>query len=131
MTREEAQALIAAIQTLRASATDEQALTAVEVYPSWRADEAYSAADRVRYAGKLYKCLTSHTAQEAWKPDSAPSLWAEVLAGQGGTDIGEWVQPDSTNPYMIGDKVRYQGLTYVSTIDNNVWMPTVYGWDEV
>ena len=48
-------------------------------------------------------------------------------------DIPEWEQPDSTNPYMTGDKVRFEGKVYQSLIDNNVWSPTAYpqGWEEV
>ena len=45
--------------------------------------------------------------------------------------IPEWVQPDSTNPYMAGDKVMHNGKTWVSDIDGNVWEPGVYGWSEV
>ena len=41
-----------------------------------------------------------------------------------------WEQPESTNPYMKGDKVTHAGRTWVSTIDNNVWEPGVYGWEE-
>ena len=44
--------------------------------------------------------------------------------------IPEWEQPDSTNPYMKGDKVTHGGKTWVSDIDNNVWEPGVYGWSE-
>jgi hypothetical protein len=32
---------------------------------------------------------------------------------------------------MTGDKVMYDGKTWVSVIDNNVWAPDVYGWEEV
>lgn len=42
--------------------------------------------------------------------------------------IPEWVQPDSTNPHMKGDKVINNGQTWESTIGNNVWEPSVYGW---
>lgn len=73
--------------------------------------------------GKLYKVLQAHTSQADWSPDAAPSLFAEVLPGQGGTSVGEWVQPDSTNPYMAGDQVTHNGETWESLIDNNVWEP--------
>ena len=47
----------------------------------------------------------------------------------------EWEQPDSTNPYMKGDKVTHNGKTWVSLIDNNVWEPGATGtaalWQEV
>lgn len=49
-----------------------------------------------------------------------------------GNRYWEWKQPDSTNPYMKGDKVTYNGKTYESVIDNNVWSPDTYpaGWKE-
>ena len=109
---------------------DETALRMVEYYPALDA-ASYAAGDRIQYNGKLYKCLQAHTAQADWNPVDAPSLWAEVLAGQDGTAIGEWVQPDSTNPYMTGDKVTHNGKTYESEVDNNVWEPGVYGWVEI
>ncbi len=110
---------------------DDTALRMVEYYPAPNAS-SYATGDRIQYNGKLYKCLQAHTAQADWNPVDAPSLWAEVLAGQDGTAIGEWVQPDSTNPYMRGDKVTHNGKTWISTIDNNVWEPgTVEYWKEV
>lgn len=42
--------------------------------------------------------------------------------------IPDWVQPDSTNPYAKGDKVKHSGGVWVSDIDGNVWEPGVYGW---
>jgi len=33
--------------------------------------------------------------------------------------------------YQKGAKVTYNGKTYVSTADNNVWAPGVFGWDLV
>lgn len=110
---------------------DETALRMVEFYPKWDSGVAYTAGYRIQYNGKLYKCLQAHTAQADWNPVDAPSLWAEVLAGQDGTEIGEWVQPNSTNPYMRGDRVSYNGKIYESEVDNNVWAPGVYGWVEI
>ena len=109
---------------------EETALRMVEYYPAPEA-ASYAAGDRIQYNGKLYKCLQAHTAQADWNPVDAPSLWAEVLAGQDGTEIGEWVQPDSTNPYMRGDRVTHNGKTYESEVDNNVWAPGAYGWVEI
>jgi hypothetical protein len=88
------------------------------------------AGDRVRFEGVLYKVLQPHTSQSGWAPGSAVSLFARVLPGQDGTEIGEWTQPDSTNPYKKGDRVTFEGKTYESAIDGNVWSPTSYpqGW---
>lgn len=110
--------------------TDEQALHAVAIYPLWRSDGEYQKDDRVRYGDVLYKCLTPHTAQPSWTPTDAPSLWAKVLVSDTGAPL-PWEQPESTNPYMKGDKVTHKEQTWVSTIDNNVWEPGVYGWEVV
>ena len=133
MNRQETQAFINSLIKLRDSIDDEMALTAVEVYPQWRAGgEEYKVGQRVQYNGTLYKVLTDHTSQEAWTPVDAPSLFAKVLIPNVNV-IPEWEQPDSTNPYMNGDKVTYNGKTYVSTIDNNIWSPDAYpaGWQEI
>lgn len=121
------------IEKAAQSLDEADALEAVQLYPRWSADGAYAAGDRVQHDGKLYRILQQHTAQADWSPDKAPSLFAEVLPGQEDTPIGEWKQPDSTNPYMIGDRVTYNGKVYESIIDNNVWSPADYpaGWQEV
>lgn len=121
-----------AVQAARNVMTDEQAVECADLYPEWSENSpGYTVGYRVVYGGKLYKCLQRHTPQKAWTPTAEPSLWAEILPGQDGTAVGEWVQPDSTNPYMTGDKVIYNGKTWISIVDNNVWQPSVYGWEEV
>lgn len=126
---EGAKALRAAMDAAAAVLTDDEALTAVAIYPLWNSSAAYAAGDRVRYDRVLYKCLQAHTAQPSWTPTAAPSLWAKVLTSDTGAPL-PWEQPESTNPYMKGDKVTHAGKTWVSTIDNNVWEPGVYGWEE-
>ena len=128
----EVQEMMVRAQINTLTVDDATALRMTEFYPEWSAGQAYVAGYKVQHGGTLYKCLQAHTAQADWNPVDAPSLWAEVLAGQDGTAIGEWVQPGSTNPYMRGDRVSYNGKTWVSTIDNNVWEPgTVEYWKEV
>lgn len=129
MTKSEAKAFISALVTLREAATDEQALAVPALYPTWRSGVYYEVGIRVLYNGILYKVLTAHTSQDDWTPDAAPSLFAKVLI-QDETVVPEWEQPDSTNPYSVGDKVTHNGKTWVSDIDNNVWEPGVYGWTE-
>lgn len=112
------------------SLPDEDALEAVELFPAWAADTAYEAAVRVRYGDKLYRCEQAHTSQSDWTPPDTPALWTEV-AKPG--EIPVWRQPTGAqDAYMTGDKVHYpdaDGPVYVSTVDNNIWEPTVYGWE--
>lgn len=116
-------------KAVSASLSDTEALDAVTLFPAWASEKSYAVDDRVKYDGVLYKCLTAHTSQADWTPTAAPSLWAKVLIPDPGT-IPEWEQPESTNPYMAGDKVTHNGKTWVSDIDNNVWEPGSYGWSE-
>lgn len=130
MTRQEAQEFVKAFIKLRGLATDEMSLQVPNLYPTWKIETNYSVGDRVLYNDVLYKVITAHTSQETWTPTDAPSLFAKVLIPDENV-IPEWVQPDSTNPYMAGDKITHNGKTWVSTINNNVWEPGVYGWDTV
>lgn len=129
MTKAEAKAFIDAFVKLRGLATDEMSLQVPNLYPAWKVGVSYSKNDRVLYDGVLYKILLDHISQPDWAPDVAMSLFAKVLIPDANV-IPEWEQPDSTNPYMIGDKVTHNGKTWVSTADNNVWEPGVYGWKE-
>ena len=120
------------IEKAALSLSDEDAIEAVQLFPNWNPDAAYLVDDKVNYEGVLYKCLQSHAAQAAWTPPAAPSLWAKVLIPDENT-IPEWEQPDSTNPYMRGDRVSFDGKIYESAIDNNIWSPATYpaGWQEI
>ena len=116
----------------RENLTDEQALAIPQIYADWTAERAYIAGERYLYNGVLYKVLQSHQGQADWTPDVSPSLFAEVLIPDPEV-IPDWVQPESTNGYMTGDKVRYEGHVYESLIDNNVWSPVAYpqGWQQI
>ena len=112
---------------------DVVALSIKEFYDEWQEGVTYKVNQYVMYKEVLYKVLTEHNSQASWTPDVTASLYAKVLADPTGETINEWVQPDSTNGYMKGDKVRYEGVVYVSLIDNNIWSPVAYpaGWQVV
>ena len=132
MKREHAYKLREMLHKASASLPDEDALEAVELFPLWAADTEYAADIRVRYADKLYRCVQAHTSQIGWEPPAVPALWTEV-AKPG--EIPVWRQPTGAqDAYMTGDKVHYPTAddpVYVSTVDNNVWQPGVYGWEMV
>lgn len=119
------------IETASQSLSDESALEVSTLYPNWNGNGvSYAAGFRVQYDSVLYKVVQDHTSQPDWTPAAAPSLFAKVLI-EDPSVISEWEQPDSTNAYMTGDKVSHNGKIWVSTCDNNVWEPGVYGWSEV
>ena len=118
------------IEKAALSLDDTDALQATQLFPRWNGDNVgYFVDDRVTYDNILYKCLQPHTSQPSWDPINAPSLWAKVLIPDPHV-IPDWEQPSSTNPYMKGDKVRFEGHIYESAIDNNIWSPAAYpaGW---
>lgn len=129
LTESEVTRMLIAQQINTLSVDDNIALRMVDFYPEWAAGVDYSTGYKVQHGGKLWRCLQAHTSQGGWEPENAPSLWAKVLIPNPDV-IPEWEQPDSTNPYMTGDKVAHNGKTWVSSVDNNVWEPGVYGWAE-
>ena len=128
MTRAEAIAYRNKIEAAASTMTDETALTAIELFPTWAVDNAYAIDDRVQYNGTLYKCVQAHTSQTGWTPDATPALWVAVSLDE----YPEWVQPTGAHDaYNTGDKVSYNGKHYVCTIDGNAYAPDVYGWEIV
>lgn len=117
------------IDTELANLDDAVALEVTALYPAWTTDVSYTADERVKYGEKLYRCVQAHTSQADWTPDAVPALWTEVTKPG---EIPVWKQPIGVqDAYMTGDKVHYPGEgdpVYISTVDNNVWEPGVYGW---
>ena len=124
-----ARALRHVIEKAAVSLGDEDALEAVELFPAWKTDTAYSVDERIRYGEKLYRCVQAHTSQAAWTPDLTPALWTEVSVDE----WPEWRQPTGAqDAYNTGDKVTFEGKHYISTMDGNVWSPKDYpqAWEE-
>lgn len=130
MRRSEAERYRRHINAILAPLTDETAVEVTDLFEPWSDGKPYAIGDRVKFDGDLYKCVQAHTARSDWMPAEAVSLWARVLIPDPDV-IPEWEQPDSTNPYMTGDKVRHNDKVWVSIIDYNVFEPGVAGWDEV
>lgn len=130
-TRTKAMQIRALIEKAAVSLSDADAIDGVMLFEKWSGDsKSYTAGQRLQYDGILYTVLQAHTSQPTWTPTDAPSLFAKVLIPDP-TVIPEWEQPDSTNPYQVGDKVTHNGKTWVCNTPNCVWEPGVYGWDEV
>lgn len=129
--QEKARSLRPYIVKASASLDDTDALQAVELFAPWKVDTAYAVDDRIRYGGKLYRVVQAHTSQSDWTPDVTPALYTEIA--EPGT-IPVWRKPTGAqDAYTTGDKVHYptaDDAVWVSTVDNNVWEPGVYGWEE-
>lgn len=109
---------------------DTEAYSIRLLFDEWTVDTNYKQDYKVKYNNKLYRCLLDHTSQSDWTPDVAVSLWVEISNPD--EEYPEWKQPTGAHDaYKNGDKVSYGGNKYISTVDNNVWTPTEYGWELV
>ena len=121
------------IEKASVNLSDEDALSAVELFPSWEVGKSYSQNDRVLFGGKLYKVNQAHTSQDDWTPEATPALFSEVGLPD---EILPWKQPQGAHDaYMKGDKVSHNEKHWISDIDNNIWEPGTVGtealWREV
>ena len=131
ITREKAYKLRELIEKASLSLSNEDALLGVELFPRWNSNSfEYKVDDRVAYNGTLFKCLNTHISQSTWNPSDSPSLWVRI--DNPAEEYPEWIQPvGSTDAYPLGSKVSHNSKHWISSVDNNVWEPGVYGWNEV
>lgn len=134
MTKDQLKRAVAAWLTERRTALaklpDETAVDVTVLFEQWQPDRDYTAGDRVRDGEKLYRVVQTHHSQANWRPVNTPALFTEI-AKPG--EIPVWKQPTGAqDAYQSGDKVHYpdkDGPVWVSTVENNVWQPGVYGWE--
>ena len=126
------------IEEMATSVSDQTALDHMEAYPKWKVGVEYKEEDvqktRVRYNDKLYKVMQAHITQADWTPDIAVSLYVEVSV----EEWPDWKQPSGAHDaYSEGDKcshlTKQDGTKrrWISTMNANVYEPSVFGWDEV
>ena len=134
MTREHAYKLREILHKASASLSDEDALSAVEFFPIWKANTHYTKPIRVRDPedGFLYRLIPDvHDSQEDWSPRLVPAIWTRVDEPE--EEWPEWRQPlGAEDAYPAGSKVSHNGHHWINSFGNgNVWEPGVYGWDIV
>lgn len=93
-----AQTLRAAMDNAAAVLTDEQALTAKALYPTWESliGTAATPGQRFRYGEALYKVLQAHTFSSEWIPGTeTASLYEVIDETHSGTmdDPIPWIPP--------------------------------------
>lgn len=115
---------------------DEQAMEIADLYPEWEVSKAYLEKMIVKHGvnadgeTQLYSVVQAHTSQEDWIPKNTASLYKAIGFTEDATPI--WTQPlGGHDAYKLDDIVSYKGKKYKSTVDGNVWEPTVHGWIEV
>lgn len=120
---EDATEFRSAVNNIIEALSDEQASSALVLFPIWQVNKNYTSGERIRYNNKIYKVLQDHTSQANWTPTFSPSLFTALLIDEESNNILNWVQPDSTNSYKNGDKVYHNDKFWISTMDGNIWEP--------
>lgn len=101
------------IEAAATSLPDDEAATAVELFPAWAYPVSYVVGNRVSDGGKLYKCQQAHTSQEDWKPSATPALWVVVDVTHAGTQ-------DDPIPASRGMEYEY-GKYYLDSEDGKTY----------
>lgn len=103
----------------------------------------YRYGDKTRHSGKVWRDVLDPTGDKlnVWEPGAQgidERYWIEEsetseTPAEGDARVEEFVQPTSEKPYQVGDKVRFEGAVWESTIANNVWSPSAYptGWKKL
>ena len=125
-----------AVQYFATTLPEEKALVVSSIFDEWAINVKYVTGEWVAYGvnavgdPQLYQVLQDHTSAAQWTPDTATSLYKAVGISPSGIPL--WVQPlGATDAYNIGDIVMHNEKKWESSIDNNVWEPGVYGWEEL
>ena len=113
VTVERAAELRPIIEAAATSLPDDEAATAVELFPAWAYPVSYVVGNRVSDGGKLYKCQQAHTSQEDWKPSATPALWVVVDVTHAGTQ-------DDPIPASRGMEYEY-GKYYLDSEDGKTY----------
>ena len=120
--------------------TDEsQMMEVADIYPSWEdllaskkeypAKTVFKWGEDANGETQLWSFISAYTPQEIYPPDVDISHYKKVGVDESG--VMAWTQPlGATDAYMQGDIVSHNGKHWVSSVDNNVWEPGVYGWEE-
>ena len=116
LTAEEVTALLIRQQINTLSVDDNTALRMREFYPVWEAGQDYDTGYKVQYGGALYKALQTHTSQDGWEPENAPSLWAEICESHAGT-LTDPIPYSGNMALESGKYYSQSGAVYLCTRD--------------
>ena len=122
------------ISVQAASLDDDVAMEVADLYEPWKKDTRYKVDKILKYGvneegeTQLYRVIQEHISEEQNTPDKVPALYKKIGFEGDGTAI--WTQPlGATDAYQKNDVVSHKGQKWISTIDNNVWEPGIYGWE--
>lgn len=119
MRRSEAIYLRSVIEQAAQSLDDSRALTAVTLYPVWKADTAYTQGHKVRRDGRLWRCLQAHESMTGWEPENASSLWEQISETHAGT-MADPIPYEGNMALTAGVHYVQDGVVYLCIRDTGI-----------
>ena len=104
--------LVATIKAMTVTASDQTAVKAVELYPTWAEGLTVAIGDRLQFGGKLYKVIQAHNTQADWTPDTTPALWTVIDVEHAGT-LEDPIPASSGMEYTNGLYYIEDGVIYL------------------
>lgn len=114
MKRDLANKIVDYLKNTRNLITEETALNYIELYPTWKIGKELIVNERIKFEGKLYKVLTTHTAQETWKPNVSFTLFEPIDV----VNEGDLAHPIISAIGMVYFKDKY----YLDETDGKVYL---------
>lgn len=102
-----------------------------DIFPLWDENWTGKAGTILKDGDRLYRSIhdITNVAQNT-KPSETPSMWSPI--GNPEEEYPDWSQPlGAHDAYALGSKVSHNNKKWVSTAKDNIWVPGVYGWEEV
>lgn len=118
MKRDIALKVVDYLKNTRNIITEEMALNYVALYPNWEKQigKELIVGERVEFEDRLYKVITTHTAQETWAPNVAPTLFEPIDVVNEGTLV---------NPIIAAAGMTYfKDKYYLDETDGKVYLCT-------
>lgn len=139
--QEEANDTIIKTFILSKDLSEEQKRNIMGQYPEWESNKNYSVGDKVKRNGVVYEVIQNHRSQSDWQPESTNALYKQyfnlAIKNEDGTEtevIADFKQPTGAHDsYKKGDKIKFNGELYESTLDKNAYSPSDYpqGWKKL
>lgn len=124
----------AVIHTVLAALPDADALAFTQYAPVLKGEGSLvKAGTRINWNGRLYKANVDLWDNEESTPDTAPTLWSEIVMQGEYRTIPETITAELA---FAKDEIGYwpaDGKHYKALADGTVWTPTAYpaAWEEV
>ena len=130
LTAEEALgALIRSVSILLAALPDSALARLPWAFLPWAPDVTYVRGALMSHGEHVWRSTRAHTSGSDAPPGTDGAPYEQLVDEWGGATV--WVQPVAGHGYAAGARVIWAYRLWESEIDDNIYVPGVYGWRAV